>query len=225
MFTAIQLQYRGVNVTLIERNSNYDRIDLPKSYIIGVNWRGCRALCSVPGLYDHTTSHAIFHDDINVRIKNRNGNVKKFSAPRGSPENLKNALMLRFDMIRNMYDFAKQYQGIKFMLGCSLTNARFLENGKTELILSTEAGEQSTVLADLVLACDGRNSSIGKAIDEAAEKGSGYFETPNGVGSSEVDSPSTDLRIESILLSKDVLRDEFEKDEHGVLLNNITVFA
>lgn len=205
LFAAISLSERGIPVTVLERNLDYSRIDKPRSYTLGVTERGRIALETVPGVFDHLRKGAVtYRNFLYVARLLSDASALYLKIPRKSFDGGSRILSTRFGIVNRLHDFIKRYDGVRLLEGACVRDVHFLQDGNVEVAYEKD-GEMLSIQSRFVLACDGRNSALGRAVENASKEDQNILSSRNGLGKEETLSGSSHMFVKSCLLSKDIL--------------------
>lgn len=179
---AAALSSRGVPVILLDTQPDFLQFDVHRAYSLGLHGRGIFALRAVPGLYDHLAQHWI---SLPLSQLRENSDVTKGQQV---------SLVMRFRLLHALRQFVETRTSVTALYGRKVTGVAFEQDGRVRMTVvsnnnnnnSGGAGasglekggqgevkgkqnqkEEEVLYARLVLACDGRRSSVVQALRDS----------------------------------------------------------
>lgn len=174
---AAALSARGVPVTLLDAQPDFLDFDVHRAYSLGLHGRGIVALRAVPGLYDHLAQHWV-----SLPLRENRDATKRQEV----------SLVMRFRLLHALRQFVETRTSVNALYGRTVTGVAFEPDGRVRLTVVRSGGEnrgpngtgkqggqdggdgtmktEEVLYARLVLACDGRRSSVVQALRDSASK-------------------------------------------------------
>lgn len=210
---ATMLWLHGVSdVTLVERGSGGAEAEAGRSWGVSVYPRGIDALRVVPGLDEAIVDQGA--QLVNLVRVTKHGAVKLFPFP---PPLTTVQYFLVHDLRDRLAHFMRQRTRVHARYRATVAAVRCTADG-IELDVESD-GRVETLAADLVIGADGRESTVVSALRGAR---SSSVKSRRGFGVREQNSASVGLKVKSLLLNPDQLRQSGVADEH--LSNSIISF-
>lgn len=195
---AALLNHRGVSVTLVERNANFLKFNANYAYALGFTPPAFKVMDTVPGLMEHLNAWNSsisegrgIHPDKTVTTMPMLSGFRRFS------------FFMRYRISYAMHEFVRDRTDVRVMSGAEVCDVVYLPNGDMDVTIRTRDGkdgfELSTVRTNMVLACDGRNSTVLDTLRNA-EKNNEHVRSSNGFEVHARTSPSVGLCLKSVLV-------------------------
>lgn len=194
---ACMLWSRGVrDVTLLEKVRDFDTLNPSKSYSLGVFPRGLKALEVVPGLKETVASNGATPRQI-IRL-GKEGTTKSFPF---QPPFTSIRYFAREKLLGCLKAFLLERTMVSSRFGSKLMAVRYEKDG-IELDIETD-GKTETLLCDLLVAADGKNSRVVSSLRDAD---SSIVKSRRGFGAEERYSSSVGLKVKSLILNPSVFK-------------------
>eukprot|EP00178_Gracilaria_changii_P001945 TRINITY_DN1284_c0_g1_i6.p1 TRINITY_DN1284_c0_g1~~TRINITY_DN1284_c0_g1_i6.p1 ORF type:complete len:560 (-),score=52.73 TRINITY_DN1284_c0_g1_i6:493-2172(-) len=210
LLTAILMARRNVPVTVLEQDDNLSRFDPLRAYTVTINHRGLKALSQYPSLMKDVTERGQAFQIMRHTRFNADGTSQPLSFGTGSQIPNARVLHSRISLVEVLQEYASSFENITLLKQTKVTNVSYDDSGEMTVYVSSSEKEYH-IRTKLLLACDGKNSIVGKTLRETATDNSDVLQSSYGLGEDSLPTPSTGKLVKSIALGK-----EFESNE----LNN-----
>lgn len=226
---AAMLNARGVRATLVEQEVDFLDFNENRAYYLGMYPRGIQALKAVPGLFEHVSPSGTWSDKL-VRIP-PDGAVREMRMPSSIAYLF---FISRFSLNHALKQFVTAHTRTHTLYGTTVEHIDFLPSGDMEVTIrrrhphaasddnSTTEEKHTpteTLRTKLILACDGRRSTVLQALRASSRPHSPHYhakDSPRICSAKGFDqhlrtSPSVGMMVKSIVINNtDVFR------SHGV---------
>lgn len=204
LFAATVLHQQGFrDITLLERlpSASPSSSASQRSYVFSLNIRGQAVVSSIaPELFEHLKGYTSVPDGyLSCDVLN-DGTVRCLD-PRDLFRNFKPGMLLyRPCLIESMFDFLPDSVNVRFE--CTVTDVAFNGGDGTACVEFVDGDKVLHVKeCDLLIACDGVNSSVVKALAENEAK----VKSKHGFAHRTLTSYAVGLRTKSIIVSESIL--------------------
>lgn len=212
---AMLFDQRGVSATVIERDADFLQFISSKAYPMGIFGRGAKATAAVPGLFEHIKAFSMPSAFASMTFIGMDSKVQYYTSPLVSVER-NVSLFYRFRLLHVFKTFVQEKTNAKTMYGTEVELIDFKDDGSMDVHIKDESGEQ-ILNTRLMLACDGKNSSVLKHLREAqdnAGSNDSCVQSLRGFAEKVLINPSVGRVAKSIILEQNTL-DKFELKENS----------
>lgn len=197
---ATLLHQRGVHAVLIERVNDFLLFNRSHAYALGLLPRAFALLAGIPGMLKFLKPWQAGLD--NVRIIDSTGKVNEIKREISSMV----GLFMRYRVTHLLKTFMCTHTDTDTHYGAQVVDISFLPSGQMDVRVrqnkSDGTFEHLTFHTRLILACDGRNSTVVRSLRNADGR-SNLVHSTKGFGLREHLSPAVGLCIRTLILRQD----------------------
>lgn len=207
---ATLLHERGVNAVLVERESDFLTFNENASYALGLYPRAFRLLRTIPGLLEYLKPWQ------SSAQKFRFVNLDGTTSERDTREDMAIIeFFMRFRLTHLLKTFTCEQTDTLALYGREISDVTYLPSGEMDVSVRDDdpngGSEVRTFRTRLILACDGRNSTILKTL-RRKDDNSVNVRSKAGFALNERYSPAVGLKIRSLIVRNNIAFEKFGMD-------------